>query len=228
MTQIQRYLDDTYCFFCTSEIIAIGSDDWGNWFILKENIFHPQGGGQPSDIGWVNDISVKIRKQPTSSQVAIYPELPLRHSLGDKVISKVSVADRISHAALHTTGHLLNWELRQYGWLATKGHHFPGESRVEFSPTGDQTIPLHQLPLQDIEAAIRIKLSDGKQVKTWYEGDIRLCLIEGTEPAPCAGTHVDNLKKINEFSIKSTKVKKGILRISYDASHIFLRSDHAS
>nr|WP_275361794.1 hypothetical protein [Xenorhabdus bovienii] len=45
---------------------------------------------------------------------------------------------------------------------------------------------------------------------------------------PCAGTHVDSLNKINEFTIKSVKFKKGTLRISYDASHIILRTDNVS
>ncbi|PHM72170.1 hypothetical protein [Xenorhabdus sp. KJ12.1] len=225
MTQIQRYLDDTYYFTCTSEIISCGSDETGDFLILKENIFHPQGGGQPADIGWINDISVKIKKHPTG-YVALYPVIPFNFSLGKIVVSKISAADRTCHAALHTTGHLLDWTMRQYGWIATRGHHFPNEARVEFSPMGSSTVQPEILSQQEIEIAIKTKLCNGGKITTWYDDNTRLCFIEGTEPTHCAGTHVDNLIKINAFSIKSIKNKKGILRISYDANHIPLRSDN--
>jgi Ser-tRNA(Ala) deacylase AlaX len=136
------------------------------------------------------------------------------------VIAKISEQDRLLHAALHTSGHLLNWELSQFGWKAIKGHHFPGESRVEFSPMDSNVLPSEQLPLQKVESSIKMKLHEGRKVTTWFEENDRLCLIEGCTPIPCAGTHVDDLNKIDEFSIKSIKFKKGILRISYDASHI--------
>ncbi|MDE1477852.1 hypothetical protein KKI90_19700 [Xenorhabdus bovienii] len=227
MTQIQCYLNNTYCFLSTGEVIASGSDEWGQWIALNKNLFHPQGGGQPADIGWVNNVPVKVRKQATG-QIVVYPESTLHAPLGAQLNSKLSEEARICHAALHTAGHLLNWEMRQYGWMAISGHHFPGESRVEFSPIGSSAIPSDQLSLQNIETTINTKLRDGGQVTTWYEADTRLCLIEGTEPMPCAGTHVDNLNKINEFTIKSVKFKKGTLRISYDASHIILRTDNVS
>ncbi|CDL82089.1 alanyl-tRNA synthetase [Xenorhabdus szentirmaii] len=225
MRQIQHYLEDTYHFNAISDVIAHGADEWGQWIALRENIFHPQGGGQPADRGWVNDIPVTVRKQE-SGLVALYPVSPFSLSGETKVISVLSKDDRTHHAALHTAGHLLNWEMRRFGWMAIRGHHFPGESRVEFTASDSSAVQPDRLQPEEIEEIIRTRLCNGASITTWYEDGIRLCLIEGTEPMPCAGTHTDNLSKISMFSIKAIKFKKGTLRISYDAEHIALKDTH--
>lgn len=207
MKQIQSYLDDTYLFHSSSEIIANGSDDNGQWIMLRDNIFHPQGGGQPADIGWVNEIPVKVRRH-LSGHILLYPESLIQPDVNKEVHSKLSIKDRLNHAALHTAGHLLNWEMRQYGWIAVAGHHFPGQSRVEFTAMGSSAITTDQLPLEDITLKIQSSMEKGGEVKTWFDGDTRFCLIENTENMPCAGTHVDNLNKITNFQIKSVKYKK--------------------
>ncbi|EHY4895191.1 hypothetical protein K4I10_004351 [Salmonella enterica] len=225
MRQIQHYLEDTYCFRALSDIIASGSDECGQWIALKENIFHPQGGGQPADRGWVNDIPVTVRKQ-MSGLVTLYPASPFSLSGKTDIISVLSVDDRTRHAALHTAGHLLNQEMRRYGWSAVKGHHFPGESRVEFSASGSSFIHPDSLRPEEIEESIRMKIRSGAPVTTWYDGEIRWSQINGTEPIPCAGTHTDDISKISMFCIKAIRFKKDILRISYDAGHVSLRDSH--
>ncbi|HFJ2163334.1 TPA: hypothetical protein ACGTPM_003521 [Salmonella enterica] len=225
MCQIQHYLEDTYCFRVSSNIIASGSDEYGQWIAPEKNIFHPQGGGQPADRGWVNDIPVTVRKQ-MSGLVTLYPASTYSLSGETDVIQALSVVDRIRHAALHTAGHLLNLEMRRYGWLAVKGHHFPGESRVEFSASGSSARLPDSLRPEEIEENIHTQLRSGAPVITWYDGAIRWSQINGTEPISCAGTHTDDISKISMFSVKAIRYKKGILRISYDAEHIVLRDTH--
>lgn len=218
MQQVQCYLEDTYRFCLSSVIMAEGVDERGAWLALRDNLFHPQGGGQPADSGWVNEVAVGVSRQ-SSGLVILYPAAPLVVAVGDEVQIRVAQAERQYHAALHTAGHLLNWQLREYGWLAKAGHHFPGESRVEFVAMGADTLPLDELPLAQIEAAMHAKMTAGLAVDTRFDGETRYCLIAGTEEMPCAGTHVASLNQLAGFSIKSVKLKKGTLRISYDAQH---------
>lgn len=218
MSQDQRYLDDTYCLNIESHVIASGSDEQGAWIAIKENIFHPQGGGQPADMGWVNDISVKVRRH-SCGLIAIYPEQPIEFAENESVSAAVSGAERLRNSSLHTAGHFLSGALLAYGWRGIAGHHFPGESRVEFSPTGPEAVALDSLPLKEIEENICASLSNGATVKAWREGETRFTLIESSDPILCGGTHVANINQITDFVIKSAKVKKGTLRISYDAAH---------
>ncbi|WP_322498308.1 MFS transporter [Lyticum sinuosum] len=53
MQTIKAYLEDTYCFAGHGEVIHTGMDDKGHFFILDKTIFYPQGGGQPSDQGYL-------------------------------------------------------------------------------------------------------------------------------------------------------------------------------
>ncbi|KQN44320.1 hypothetical protein ASE93_17005 [Serratia sp. Leaf50] len=218
MTQQPRYLEDTYCFSIESEVVARGSDEHGEWIALKDNIFHPQGGGQPADIGWVNDIAVKVRRH-ASGLVALYPVQALEFVENEVLRAKVSPAERLRNSALHTAGHFLNFALYPYGWKGIAGHHFPGESRVEFSPIGPDALAVDALPLREIEEKMAARLRDGAEVKAWREGETRITLIENTEPILCGGTHLANINQIADLTIKSAKFKKGTLRVSYDAAY---------
>ncbi|AFJ45839.1 hypothetical protein [Shimwellia blattae] len=218
MQQNQCYLEDTYRFNTVSSVIATGVDGGGQWIALQDNIFHPQGGGQPADTGWVNKIPVVVKKHP-SGLVVLYPQSSFSPPVGTNVASAVSADTRVYHAALHTAGHLLNREMRQFGWIAVRGHHFPGESRVEFSAVESSAIPAERLDATDIESIICQCIQQGAAIRCWFEGATRLCQIDQSEPVPCAGTHTDDLARINAFSLKGIKFKKGTLRISYDAGH---------
>lgn len=52
MTQLS-YFEDTYKFEDTAVIKANGKDENGDFLILNQTIFYPQGGGQPSDRGTI-------------------------------------------------------------------------------------------------------------------------------------------------------------------------------
>lgn len=219
MTQNHLYLSDTYCFHASSTVIDRGSDEQGHWLILRDNIFHPQGGGQPADSGWIDALPARVKRH-ADGRVALYTAQPGAFQPGDSVETQLAVEPRLHHAALHTAGHLLNWTLRRYGWRATAGHHFPGESRVEFVAAQPDAVAADRLSLEDIGAELNARLHDGGEVTTWQDGATRFCLIAGAEPAPCAGTHVDNLNKIAHIELKSLRFKKGVLRVSYDADHV--------
>lgn len=213
------YLLNTYQYEVETNLINQGHDEEGSWIALEDNIFHPQGGGQPADTAWVNDIAVRIKKHSNGLIVAYLPD-SVSFNLAEKVSARVDSEKRRRYAALHTAGHLLNWELRRFGWMAQKGHHFPDESRVEFTMMGNQATPFEELDSVQIESIVNQSLQSARKVDIRQNGDMRISYIDQTEEMPCGGTHVASLDDICHFSIKSMKFKKGTLRISYDAEHV--------
>ncbi|KAB5549985.1 Threonyl/alanyl tRNA synthetase [Coniochaeta sp. 2T2.1] len=124
----------------------------------RETIFHPQGGGQPSDRGTItssSDTSVQldvslVRKLPsglilhagspagTCSPPSPNPtgEEPLFKS-GDSVVLRIDGATRDYHSRLHTAGHLIGLAVRKLENLIgpvteLKANHAPGQAWVEF------------------------------------------------------------------------------------------------
>ncbi|MFC1421426.1 hypothetical protein [Streptacidiphilus cavernicola] len=61
--QHHLYLSDTYLDETTTTPLATGqAEDGRPWVALTDNIFHPQGGGQPNDTGTLNGHPVRIRR----------------------------------------------------------------------------------------------------------------------------------------------------------------------
>jgi Ser-tRNA(Ala) deacylase AlaX len=216
--QNQVYLTHTYAFECNTIVVKSGQDEVGAYVVLADNIFHPQGGGQVADVAWVNDEPVRIMMQ-SDGLIAAYTEAALSMPVGTPVHAKVDAHKRCHSAALHTGGHFLNWHLRQYGWQAIKGHHFAGESRVEFTAINDAAVAATDLSPMVLQNDINALLQIDTPIVTLFEDNKRISLITGTENMPCGGTHTDNLQQLCEFTIKSIKHKKGVLRISYDVQH---------
>ncbi|MEB0108721.1 hypothetical protein [Pseudomonas sp. MH9.3] len=217
MEQHLTYLSDTYHYHASTSVCGVGTDDRGQWIALEDNLFHPQGGGQPSDCGWVNDKAVSFSRHQ-DGLVVLHVDTDHVFSVGERVDVSIDAELRKRHAALHTAGHMINWVLGEMGWIAKSGHHFPGESRVEFL-AAQGALPVDDELKQKVEQRIQELILSGKDVKTWDEAGVRYCLIEGFDAMQCAGTHIDKTARLVEFQIKSLKLKKGVLRVSYDVNH---------
>ncbi|KAJ5175348.1 uncharacterized protein N7482_001225 [Penicillium canariense] len=125
--------------------------------VTKDTIFHPQGGGQPSDEGnifpagadetttesavlqvlaarmdAVNDGQVLhlVRCTPTTNLAALSPGTP--------VLQVVDAAKRLLYSRLHTAGHVLGSAVRHLlqhtvpGFDELKASHFPDSASCEF------------------------------------------------------------------------------------------------
>ena len=53
MNTVLEYLDNTYLYQSTAKVVRVGEAEKGKYFVLDKTIFYPQGGGQPSDTGYV-------------------------------------------------------------------------------------------------------------------------------------------------------------------------------
>lgn len=194
---------------CTGRVLSCRETQEGLWAVVCDRtVFHPQGGGQPSDIGLINDVSVR-KVIHTPDAIIHLCEAPLEGEVSMAVDGKT----RRLHSRLHSAGHIIGFVGDELGWHATKGNHFPGESRVVFEPENPKAIQLTEAEVlqSEVNALISKKLErriteiDGLRYLTW--GDLRAY--------PCGGTHVANTEEIGKVTISKIKMKKGQISVSY-------------
>ncbi|KAK0632967.1 alanyl-tRNA synthetase [Immersiella caudata] len=119
--------------------------------ITPTTIFHPQGGGQPSDEGTITKISesgsestaftVTAVRTSATQQVLHLGHFASGHTLfspGDTVLQSVDVEKRLLYSRYHTAGHVLGAAVRHLlesevsGFDELKASHFPDSAACEF------------------------------------------------------------------------------------------------
>ncbi|MFD9326220.1 metal-dependent hydrolase [Streptomyces sp. NPDC060065] len=234
--QVSAYLDDTYLEQVDTRVIAVGERDGMPWAAVEHCLFHPQGGGQPADRGWLEDTEIiPVRDRESGLVVAMAGEggsvLPLAE--GQRVRARIDLPTRAAHAALHTAGHLVEAVGRMQGWEMVGSNHFPGQARIEFqAPQADArlTDPEGREELTvALRAAVAAAVADDLPVFTRCLADGRRVVHLGAlHAAPCGGTHVRSLGDLAEVVLPTLKVKKGRIRVSYTATHMSYAATHMS
>ncbi|MDV7216165.1 alanyl-tRNA editing protein [Streptomyces prunicolor] len=225
--QISAYLDDTYLEQVDTRVIAVGEKDGTPWAAVEHCLFHPQGGGQPADRGWLQDVEVvPVRERESGLVVATaaagggLPEL----AVGEWVRARIDLEARLLHAALHTAGHLVEAVGRTQGWEMVGSIHFPGQARIEFqAPPSDARLadPEGREEVTAVlRAAVAAAVADDLPVSARYLPDGRREVhLDALHSAPCGGTHVRSLGDLTDVALSTLKVKKGRIRVSYTATH---------
>jgi Ser-tRNA(Ala) deacylase AlaX len=175
--------------------------------VLRATLFHPQGGGQPCDTGWIGESQV-LRVVQEPERIVHYVDRPV--PLGMTQI-RIDEERRCFNTRMHSAGHLIGHFVQAMGWTPIKAHHWPDEGRVQFKPSD---------VAQEVDAQT-VQYGVGQ----WIEHDLpRLTsLREGSReigfgelPAyGCGGTHVRSLKDLGTVTIASLSQKKGTLSVHY-------------
>lgn len=192
----------------TSEVVSCTPQEGGGYrVVLSRTLFHPQGGGQPSDVGKIGDAN--MLKAVAEEGIVVH----LTDASVEGVVDLSVDADaRQANKRYHSAGHLISVAVERLGWRAVKGDHRPGEARVVFESNQEIPVPvadeLESAVAEYVAAALpRIQTSeDGKRIITW--GDL---------PAyACGGTHVASTVEVGKVRIVRVKEKKNQLTVQYN------------
>ena len=197
------FYENPYQKECEAKIIEIS----GNNLVLDQTVFYPEGGGQPADTGFINGIKV-LNVQKQGNKIIHFLENPLNLKVGEEVNCKIDWERRYKLMKLHTSAHLLvNVCEEKLGMeFETVGSGISeNKARVDiFYP--ERVDPELK---EKIQEEMNKLIKNGAEVKTWFEGEKRLVQINNFKPMPCGGTHLKNIKEINEIKIKRENIGKG-------------------
>lgn len=231
-------LEDTYKFTHTAQVQSLSSDERGQYCILDSTVFYPQGGGQPSDIGFFEIKGVKLAISFVAfvgGEVRHYGDFSeVIPQKGDETFLFVDKDRRIINAKAHTSGHLLADVVESLvkGVTAFKGYHFPDGSYVEFNGS----IPSEESAAFIVEVNKHLKevLSSDENIQTSLvmieeleslcsnvpmnlpsDKPMRIVKMGSFQPTPCGGTHLKSLSELQEVLVTKVKRQKGNTKISY-------------
>ncbi len=210
-------------------VVAAGAEGGRPWVVLEDTILYPEGGGQPSDRGTLNGVSVlDVQKR----------DGVIRHTLATPVA--VGPADvvldwerRFDHMQQHTGQHLLSAVAEdRFAWETTAFHLGPDVSDVELAAPSLSSAELARLE-EAVAAEIRasrpvvprrVSLEEFRTLPArtrglpeGFTGDVRLVEIAGVDLNTCGGTHLANTAEIETVALLSTESIRGGTRVFFAA-----------
>ncbi|GAB3268366.1 alanyl-tRNA synthetase [Sinomonas notoginsengisoli] len=220
--QTNAYFDDTYLTETAATVVASGAGEEGAWAAVSPNIFHPKGGGQPSDEGSLDGAPVTPVR--TESGLVVLTGVASETEVGAGVVCRIDPELRRRHAALHTAGHILGHLGESRGWQHSGHSHFPGQARLDFEPAGHEdelaSPELREAVRAEFQAQMDEVLARGGAVSSSVDPQgHRTVTIEGVSTEPCGGTHVRTLADLTGVRILEVKVKRGAIKVRYEAEH---------
>ncbi|XP_046397020.1 alanyl-tRNA editing protein Aarsd1-B [Ischnura elegans] len=194
--------------------------------LLEDSVLFPEGGGQPSDHGWIDEEEVLVIER-RGEDVVHTMKKPF--SVGQDVKQKVDWDLRFDRMQQHTGQHLITAiadKQFKYSttswWLGDKVCHIELESASGNVMTDAEMKDLERVVNEKIREATPISVNVYEEgdphlttVRTrglpdGFKGPVRVVTITGVEDNMCCGTHLKHLGQLQ--AIKLLSVERGKAR----------------
>lgn len=207
--------------------------------VLDQTAFYPDGGGQPSDFGFllINGQKLSVTYVEKHGKAILHSVQGTVH-VGDSVHGKIDWDRRYTLMKHHTGTHVVNGALRslfgEHIWQAGSQLGV-SEARFDFS----HYKPITDAEIKQIEVLANDFIQQGAVVekkvlernvaeKTYgfrlYQGGvppgnmIRVLNIPGLDVEACGGTHLNNINEIEKIKIlRAERIQDGVNRIFFAA-----------
>ncbi len=222
------YYTDSYTTDFTARIIERRTHDDRPAVILDRTYFYPTGGGQPHDVGFINDANV----------IDVFTDdndLRVVHILngdidGDEAVCKVDWARRFDHMQHHTGQHILTQAFVQTADANTVGFHLSANSvtidldrnnlsaqaLLEAETLANRIVQANRpvtvrIISPDDAEAVRIR----KMPEKLLTDGLRVIDVADFDMTACGGTHVAHTGEIGLIKIIKSEKRGDKLRVEF-------------
>jgi misacylated tRNA(Ala) deacylase len=221
MTELLAHTD-AYLKEFEATVVAVNTEE--NAVALDKTAFYPGGGGQPHDLGWLDDQSVtKVKRQGEHIWHWLEGNLP---AVGDAVHGQLDWDRRYKLMRTHTAFHILCGVVwRDYEAQVTGGNMDVLKGRMDF-----EFETLRQELVKEIEEKLNVEVATARDVHVKIlpraeafqipdlirtkinllpEGitEVRTIEIEGLDLQADGGTHVANTREVGTIRVAGYKSK---------------------
>lgn len=192
--------------------------------VLAETIFYPTGGGQPHDLGTINDLPLLDVFEQDGIIYHVLPA-PLESNVAKAVLDWPR---RFDHMQQHSGQHLLSAVFQDEFAYRTESFHLGAEycsidiSTPQLSQDEQNLVEkrVNELILQNLPVTTyTLQPEDFGRVPLRKipdrEGPLRIVEIQNYDYSPCSGTHVERTGQIGLLKIIKTEKYKGMTRVYF-------------
>ncbi|MBQ7223148.1 MAG: alanyl-tRNA editing protein [Erysipelotrichaceae bacterium] len=216
-----HYYQDPYCREFDSKVVSC-EEDSDRWkVVLSDTIFYCEGGGQPSDTGYLDEAEVLLVKEVNGTPVH-YCDRPLE--VGKTVRGKIDWQRRYQHMQNHSGEHVVSGLVHKNFGYDNVGFHMGQFIQLDFNGpmSWEEALEIERQANEVIDENIEIRecfptdeeLQDlDYRSKKELSGQVRIVDIEGADRCACCGTHVRGTGEIGAVKVLSLEKHKNGVRM---------------
>lgn len=213
MTTEKLYYVDSYLKQADARVLSCKSAKKGWAVCLDQTIFYPTGGGQPCDVGFIDETRV-LEVSEEDGEIVHFCDAAL--PVGKLVSCSIDWRRRFDLMQQHSGEHLISGMVHARFGYENVGFHM-GSDVITIDFDGELTCEA----LAEIEQAVNEAVWQNIKTKIWYpdaeelcrlpyrskkalSGAIRLVEFGRTDLCACCGTHVARTGEIGMIKLLST------------------------
>lgn len=191
--------------------------------ILDATAFYPEGGGQPADTGYLNDVLV-LDTQESEQGIVHFTKEPIEEGTG--VNGKIDWEKRFLYSQQHSGEHIFSGIVHEMCGYDNVGFHMGKDYvTVDFSGVLDEEQikkaerRTNEIIIQNEDILITYPSKEELEIlpyrsKKKLEGDIRIVTIPNADICACCGTHVAKTGEIGMLKVISSENFRGGTRLT--------------
>lgn len=195
---VLRFYENQYETEYSAVITSVEQENDEYLVTLDQTIFYPEGGGQPADRGWINEIPVTHVEKRDGEVIHHLAEKPD----GETALCRLDREHRFDYMQQHTGQHILSAVLyRDLGYDTVAVHQGEEYTTIEIETESIEDDEVRQteqrameiiagnLPIQSVW--IRDEESQGYDLRREpkVKGDVRVVSLEDYDAVACGGVH---------------------------------------
>ena len=220
METTRLYYENVYIKEFEGKVLDCREEKNGYRIILDKSAFYPEGGGQPSDKGFLNEVEV-LEVHEKDEELLHYTKEPLE--AGTVVTGRIDWARRFDLMQQHSGEHMVSGLINAAFGYDNVGFHMGSDLiTIDFNGmiTAEQIAEIEKKANEKIweNAEVEITYPSPEELKELpyrskkeLTGKVRIVRFPGADLCACCGTHVTRTGEIGMVKLLSVvKFREGV------------------
>ena len=221
MTEL-RFYQNQYESEYTASITSVKEGKEEFLVSLDQTIFYPEGGGQPSDIGWINDIPVTYVEKKDGEVLHHLSRKPE----GPSAQCRLDWRHRFDYMQQHTGQHILSGVMYQdFGYNTVAVHQGEEYTTIEIETDSigeDEIRKIEEKSMEIINSNLPVlcEWTREKEIDKYnlrrppkVSGNIRVVSIQAYDSVACGGVHTGFTGEVGMLKHVQTEKIRGRIRL---------------